>query len=87
MGFINQAKGNNAGKEAADAYNRGDSVFVWKAIEANKNSLTTGPMVGMAEQIQAVEASGWTFANFAVGEGKSLGGERIALVMLFRRRA
>ncbi|MEV7175741.1 hypothetical protein [Kitasatospora sp. NPDC093679] len=41
----------------------------------------------MAEQIQAVEASGWALADFAVGEGKALGGERIALVMPFRRRA
>lgn len=87
MGFINQAKGNIAGKEAADAYQRGDYVFVWKAIEANKNSLATGPMTGMAEQIQAIEAAGWALANMAAGEGKALGGERIALVMLFRRRA
>ncbi|MCU7825088.1 hypothetical protein [Kitasatospora sp. DSM 101779] len=87
MGFINQAKGTTAGKESADAYIRGDSVFVRNAIEADKNSLPTGPMVGTAEQIRAIEAAGWTLANLAVGEGKTPGGERIALAMLFRRRA
>jgi hypothetical protein len=41
----------------------------------------------MGEQIQAVESEGWTLANMAVGEGKALGGERVALVCLFRRTA
>ncbi|MEW1907323.1 hypothetical protein AB0442_02550 [Kitasatospora sp. NPDC085895] len=36
---------------------------------------------------KAVEASGWTLADFAVGEGRALAGERIARVVLFRRRA
>lgn len=86
MGFINNAKGDVAGKSAAEARERGDLVFVFKAIEANVKSMTTGPMPGMAEQVQAIEAQGWVLANMAAGEGKALGGERIALVMLFRRR-
>lgn len=86
MGFINNAKGDVAGKEAAAAFARGDQVLVYKFIEANATSKTTAPMAGMSEQIQAVEAQGWFLANMATAEGKTLTGERIALVCLFRRR-
>lgn len=87
MGILNNAKGNIAGSQAREAAGRGDHVFVFKAIEANSKSTTTGSMPGMAEQIQAIEAEGWTLANMAAAEGKtSLSGDRIALVMLFRRR-
>ncbi|MFE1321613.1 hypothetical protein [Kitasatospora phosalacinea] len=85
MGFINNVKGLSAGKEAADAYANGDTVFVFKAIEANFKSLATGPMPGMAEQIQSIEAAGWRLDQMTAAEGKALGGERIALVLLFRR--
>jgi len=63
----------------------GHALLVYKFIEANTNSRATGPMNAMAEQIQAIEAEGWALANFAVGEGKALSGERVALICLFRR--
>jgi hypothetical protein len=44
-------------------------------------------MTGVADQIEAVEAQGWTMYNMAVGEGKALSGERVAVVCLFRRNA
>ncbi|MFD4394662.1 hypothetical protein [Kitasatospora sp. NPDC058478] len=86
MGFINKAKGSTATREATEAHERGDAVFVYKAIEANIKSMTTGSMPGMAEQIQGIEEVGWSLQHMAVGEGKALGGERIAIVMIFRRR-
>ncbi|MEW2177153.1 hypothetical protein AB0890_12590 [Streptomyces sp. NPDC005406] len=86
MGFINNAKAETAGKEAREAYARGDYVLVYKFIEANTNSKSTAPMTGIADQITAVESAGWMLQNMAAAEGKTLGGERIALVCLFRRR-
>ncbi len=84
MGFINNAKANTAGAEARKARENGQKVLVYKFIEANKNSLATAPMAGIADQIEAIEAEGWQMYNMAAGEGKALGGERIAVICLFR---
>ena len=85
MGFINDSKAAEAGKRAREARESGDTVLVYKFIEAQTNSKATAPMTGMSNQIQAVEAEGWALANMACAEGKALTGERIALVCLFRR--
>jgi hypothetical protein len=85
VGFINQAKGLEAAKRAREARDAGNSVLVYKFIEANTNSKATAPMTGMAEQIQAVESEGWRLEQMAAAEGKALMGERVALVCLFRR--
>ncbi|MFF9244837.1 hypothetical protein ACF1AY_38960 [Streptomyces sp. NPDC014776] len=85
MGFINDAKGQMAATEARKARERGQTVLVYKFIEANTNSKSTAPMLGMSEQIQAVEGEGWTLAHMAAAEGKAMTGERVALVCLFRR--
>lgn len=87
MGFLNDSKAADAAKQATKAYENGDQVLVYKFIEANATSKTTAPMTGVAPQIEAVEASGWALYNMAAAEGKTLTGERIALVCLFRRRA
>lgn len=84
MGFINETKGNMAGAEAKKARERGQTVLVYKFIEANSNSRSTAPMTGMAEQIQAVEQQGWRLDQMAAAEGKALTGERVALVCIFR---
>ncbi|MFF3558672.1 hypothetical protein ACFYXS_01295 [Streptomyces sp. NPDC002574] len=84
MGFINNAKAGSAGAEAKKARENGQRVLAYKFIEANKNSMATGPMAGIAERIEAIEAEGWTLYNMAAGEGKALGGERIAVICLFR---
>ncbi|MYS22171.1 hypothetical protein GA0115240_138548 [Streptomyces sp. DvalAA-14] len=85
MGFINGAKANSAASDARKAIDAGQSVLVYKFIEANTNSRVTGPMLGIADQIQAVESQGWALYNMAVGEGKALSGDRVAIVCLFRR--
>lgn len=85
MGFINKAKASQATSEARSAYESGQYVLVYKFIEANKTSMTTAPMTGIAEQIQAVEAEGWALDKMTATESKTLGGERIGLVCLFRR--
>lgn len=87
MGFINDAKANSAAGDARKAIEAGQSVLVYKFIEANTNSRNTGPMLGIADQIQAVEHEGWVMYNMAVGEGKALSGDRVAVVCLFRRNA
>lgn len=85
MGFINNAKADEATKRARQARENGDAVLVYKFIEANTNSKATAPMTGMADQIQAVEREGWMLSNMAASEGKALTGERVALICLFRR--
>lgn len=87
MGFINDAKAQEAGKRAREAYDNGDYVLVYKFIEANTNSKATAPMTGMSNQIQAVESNGWALSNMAAAEGKTMTGERVALICLFRRRS
>ncbi|MFD0554511.1 hypothetical protein ACFQ0X_39195 [Streptomyces rectiviolaceus] len=86
MGFINNAKANEANRVAAEAYTAGRQVLTFKIIEANASHRSTGIMSGVGEQIEAIEAQGWTLTNMAASEGKALTGERTALVCLFRRR-
>ncbi|MFI6105829.1 hypothetical protein [Streptomyces sp. NPDC051310] len=86
MGFINNAKAEVATKTAAEAYAAGRQVLTFKIIEANVSHRSTGVMSGVGEQIEAIEAQGWMLSNMAAAEGKALGGERTALVCLFRRR-
>ncbi|MFI8988648.1 hypothetical protein ACIG63_27170 [Streptomyces antimycoticus] len=86
MGFINQAKADVATKAAADAYAQGRRTLVFKIIEANAGHRATGLMLGIGEQIDAIEAQGWALANMCAAEGKALSGDRSALICLFRRR-
>jgi hypothetical protein len=86
VGFINQAKSNQAGAKAREAYQRGEWVLAYKIIEANKSSMATGPLTGVGEQIAAIEAEGWALDKMAAAESKTIGGERIGLICLFRRR-
>ncbi|MEU2180095.1 hypothetical protein [Streptomyces thermolilacinus] len=86
MGFINQAKAETAAKVAAEAYAAGRYVLTFKIIEANSTHRSTGLMTGVGEQIEAIEAQGWTLTNMAAADGKALSGERTALICLFRRR-
>ncbi|MCH5677843.1 hypothetical protein [Streptomyces gilvus] len=86
MGFANRAKADKATDEAQKALSDGRSVLVYKIIEANKTSMTTAPMTGVGEQIEAIEAQGWQLYNMAAAESKTLGGERIGVICLFRRR-
>lgn len=86
MGLINNAKAGKATDEARKAYTEGRNVLVYKIIEASKTSMTTAPMAGVGEQIEAIEAQGWQLYNMAAAESKTIGGERIGIVCLFRRR-
>ncbi|MEU5608441.1 hypothetical protein AB0H03_06735 [Streptomyces sparsogenes] len=86
MGWINNAKADLATQAATDAYAQGRQTLVFKIIEANAGSRSTGLMTGVGEQIEAIEAQGWMLANMCAAEGKALSGDRTALVCLFRRR-
>lgn len=84
MGFINDAKAQTASSEARKAREKGQSVLVYKFIEANLNSKATAPMTGIADQIASVEQQGWRLDQMAAAEGKAMTGERVALICLFR---
>ncbi|MFC4471595.1 hypothetical protein ACFPH6_45105 [Streptomyces xiangluensis] len=97
MGFINNAKAfgaefvesiknakvHGATDEARTAYAEGRAVLVYKIIEASGGSIDyTGPMTGVGEQIEAIEAEGWALANMATAESKTLSGdERVGLIL------
>ncbi|MCZ4607757.1 hypothetical protein O3S80_29170 [Streptomyces sp. Lzd4kr] len=85
MGFINKAKGDFAAKEARNAIEKGRSVFVYRIIEAMTNSMTTGALTGVNDQIEDIEREGWRLEHLSVGEGKAITGERVAIICLFRR--
>ena len=85
MGFINNAKANEASRIAALAYTEGRRVLTFKIIEAGSSSRTTGLMPGVGEQIEAIESQGWTLSNMTAAEGKAFTGDRTALICLFRR--
>ncbi|UFQ18247.1 MULTISPECIES: hypothetical protein [Streptomyces] len=86
MGWINKAKADAATTQARDAYARGQNTIVCKIIEAQMSHRSTGIMTGVGDQIEAIEAEGWTLYNMAAAEGKAISGERSALICLFRRR-
>ncbi|MBA2945937.1 hypothetical protein [Streptomyces himalayensis] len=86
MGFINNAKANEATRVATEAYSAGRQILVFKIIEASSSHRHTGLMAGVGEQIEAIEAQGWILDRMAGVEGKALTGERTALICLFRRR-
>ncbi len=86
MGFLNNAKADVATKAAAEAYEQGRQVLSFKIIEANASHRSTGIMLGIGEQIEAIEAVGWQLTNMAAAEAKAMTGERTALICLFRRR-
>lgn len=86
MGIINKAKAEGALHEAQNAIDKGRNVFVFKFIEAMTSSMVTSAMTGLNDQIEAIESLGWKLEHLAVGEGKALTGERLAVVCLFRRQ-
>ncbi|MEV6790892.1 hypothetical protein AB0M87_02600 [Streptomyces sp. NPDC051320] len=86
MGFINDAKANEATRTAQAAYQEGRHVLTFKIIEASSSSRSTGIMSGVGEQIEAIEGQGWMLTNMTAATGKALSGDRTALICLFRRR-
>ncbi|MET8974421.1 hypothetical protein ABZX85_02275 [Streptomyces sp. NPDC004539] len=85
MGFINNAKANEATRTAAQAYTEGRQILTYKIIESSSSSRNTGLMPGVGEQIEAIESQGWTLTNLTAAEGKAFTGDRTALICLFRR--
>ncbi|MDQ1049136.1 hypothetical protein [Streptomyces sp. V4I2] len=99
QGPINKAKAETAAAAAQHAIDAGRHVLVYKFIEAQTGSAATGPMTGMNDQIEAVEALGWTLDKMSVTQSEVMTGqvagwtkhaghpmnERIALVCIFRR--
>lgn len=82
MGIIKSAKVNAIGEAAREAVSEGRKVFACRVNEGVWKSAYSGPMSGVAEQIEAVEAEGWSLDNMAAVVGAKSEG---SLILLFRR--
>ncbi|MZD06171.1 hypothetical protein GTW43_13870 [Streptomyces sp. SID5785] len=76
---------NDAAQQAQQAMDRGAHILVYKFIDPIDDSFVTAPMLGIAPQIEAVEALGWQLDRFSAVEGEAGGGQHIAVICLFRR--
>lgn len=91
MGWINAIKEEAALKEAQHAWDKGRNILVFKFIEAHTNSLMSGAMTGMNDQMEAIESIGWELDHMSVTEGNVIGSlgskrdERLVIVCLYRR--
>ncbi|MET8680042.1 hypothetical protein ABZW18_21275 [Streptomyces sp. NPDC004647] len=91
MGWINAIKEETAVKEAQHAWDAGRNILVFKFIEAHTNSLVSGAITGMNEQMEAIEEVGWKLDHMSVAEGNVIGamgskrGERMVIICLYRR--
>lgn len=96
QGPINKVKAEVAAEAAQHAIDAGRHVLVYKFIEAMTGSASTGPMTGLNDQIEAIEALGWVLDKMSVSQSETMTGsafqwpnqasnERIALVCIFRR--
>ncbi|MFD8618282.1 hypothetical protein [Streptomyces sp. NPDC059513] len=67
MGFLNSAKSDMLGKAAKEAHEKGRKVFTpFLNMPATQGNMS-GPIDAWAEMIEAVEAEGWTLAEWSVG--------------------
>ncbi|MCW2919143.1 MAG: hypothetical protein JWN52_7211 [Actinomycetia bacterium] len=83
MGWIKDAKMDMVTKEAQRALQEGRAVFTPKLNTPATHGGLSGSIPGWAEMIEAIEASGWVMAQWAVGNDKQ---GRPEAYPLFRRR-
>lgn len=77
---VTDVKATTAGADAARAAADGRTIFVYRAKVAATQAAQRGPLEGIAEQIEAIEAAGWVLhpGDMSFDAGNSL-------VLLFRR--
>lgn len=81
MGFLKDAKSDIAAKAAARALEEGRHVFVYRINPGMLDAGASGPVQAFAEQIEAVESTGWQLTQMAfTGDEKKATG-----FFLFRR--
>lgn len=68
MGFIKDAKVDTISTHAKRAAADGHTVFTPMLNTPWSGSTASGPVSGWAEQIEAVEAEGWTLAHWTIGQ-------------------
>ncbi|MFI9816760.1 hypothetical protein [Saccharothrix variisporea] len=89
MGLLNRVKEQSALDQAKHAIEAGRHILVFKFIEAHTNSLATGAMTGINDQMEAIESLGWRLDKMSACEGNVVGAlgskERVAIVCLYRR--
>ncbi|AVZ72765.1 hypothetical protein SLUN_11775 [Streptomyces lunaelactis] len=91
MGFLNTVKEQSALDQARHAIEAGRTILVFKFMEAHTNSLATGAMTGINDQMEAIESLGWRLDKMSVCEGNVIGAlgskhaERVVIVCLYRR--
>lgn len=85
MNYSGRITRDDAEQQAQQAIDRGARVLVYKFIDPIVDSFVTAPMLGIAPQIEAVEALGWQLDRFSAVEGEVGDGQHIAVICLFRR--
>jgi hypothetical protein len=77
VGFLTDAKAQQAAKHATRAATEGRTVFVL-LVNVPKLAAEGQPVSGVAEQVEAVEAAGWRLHSLSARDAGSM-------VALFRR--
>jgi len=70
MGWIKDAKADMIAKAANRARAEGRAVFLARINNPAADSQASGPMSGVAEQIEAVEAQGWVLQQMSYCQDK-----------------
>jgi hypothetical protein len=84
MGFIKDAKAKSIAEQAARAVAEGRLVFACRVNEGGWNDNWGGSLSGVAEQIEAVESTGWRLDQSTFLPGK---GQNVSAFLIFRRAA
>ncbi|MGW7424415.1 hypothetical protein ACWGJB_31040 [Streptomyces sp. NPDC054813] len=84
MGFIKDAKAKSIAEQAARAIAEGRLVFACRVNEGGWNDNWGGSLSGVAEQIEAVESTGWLLDQSTFLPGK---GQNVSAFLIFRRTA
>ena len=84
MGFVREVKANVAKDHATRALREGRSVLLYRQnVPATASSLS-GPVAGVAEVVEAIEAQGWRLVDMAFDGSQNKNG---AVMLLFRPAA
>jgi hypothetical protein len=84
VGFIKDAKAKSLAEQAGRAVAEGRQVFACRVNEGGWNDNWGGSLSGVAEQIEAVEATGWRLDQSTFLPGK---GQNVSAFLIFRRVA
>lgn len=82
MGFIKDVKAQTMSTHAQRALQEGRRVFVCRINHGMSAVGTSGPLSGVAEQIEAIEALGWRMDRCSFDHSS---GRNVSAYLIFRR--